>query len=135
MRSAPTEYDVRLGAKVAARRMALGLTQSDLGKSLGVSFQQVQKYEKGVNRVPASRYSVLCRFLEMPLSALLDMDVEGAAPVEDRLGAVRGGAELAGLFLALGAEQRRLLLEVARAFQGAAARRASIGEREGPEPD
>ena len=116
MRSSPNEYDVRLGAKIAARRIAMKLTQADLGKALGVSFQQVQKYEKGTNRLPASRYATVCRFLEMPLNGLLGVATDEAPSVEDRLGAVRGGQELAERYLAMSGDHRRLLLDLARAL-------------------
>lgn len=101
---------------MAARRIAMKLTQTDLGKALGVSFQQIQKYEKGLNRLPASRYATLCRFLEMPLNELLGVATDDAASVEDRLGAVRGGQELAERYLAMSGEHRRLLLDLARAL-------------------
>lgn len=49
------DIDIAVGARVAARRMALGLSQTALARSLGVSFQQLQKYESGINRISASR--------------------------------------------------------------------------------
>lgn len=52
--STPDPIDVHVGAAIRDRRIALGLNQSQLGRALGVTFQQVQKYEKGTNRVSAS---------------------------------------------------------------------------------
>ena len=49
-----TEIDVQIGGIIRDRRAALGLTQAELGKAIGVTFQQVQKYERGVNRVAAA---------------------------------------------------------------------------------
>ncbi|MEY8842737.1 helix-turn-helix domain-containing protein, partial [Cribrihabitans sp. XS_ASV171] len=49
------EVDVTVGQRIKARRMALGMSQADLGDAVGVRFQQVQKYESGANRVSASR--------------------------------------------------------------------------------
>lgn len=62
-----TPIDVYVGVKIRARRQALSLTQEQLGEKLGVSFQQVQKYEKGMNRVGASRL--------VPLAKALDVEV------------------------------------------------------------
>ena len=55
-----TSVDVYIGARMRDRRIALGLTQEELGQKLGVSFQQVQKYENGSNRVSAARLFEIC---------------------------------------------------------------------------
>lgn len=55
--------DRAVGARIALRRQALGLTQSDLAKGVGISFQQIQKYERGENRVSASRLHGIARML------------------------------------------------------------------------
>ena len=57
-----------LGRQVRARRLALGLTQEKLGKMLGLTFQQIQKYEQGVCRISASRLFDLSRALRMPIT-------------------------------------------------------------------
>jgi transcriptional regulator with XRE-family HTH domain len=54
-RRGPTAVDTHVGQKIRARRMFLGLTQTDVAEASGISFQQIQKYEKGSNRVGASR--------------------------------------------------------------------------------
>lgn len=59
--------DVFVGEKIRQRRKALGLSQEKLGERIGVTFQQVQKYEKGVNRVGASRLAKLAEALCVPL--------------------------------------------------------------------
>lgn len=51
-----------------ARRLVLGISQDDLGKAVGVSFQQIQKYEKGANRIGASRLQKLSHALQVPIS-------------------------------------------------------------------
>lgn len=51
-----------------ARRLVLGISQEDLGKAVGVSFQQIQKYEKGANRIGASRLQRLAHALQVPIS-------------------------------------------------------------------
>lgn len=60
--------DKHVGEKVRLRRLALGLTQSDLAKTLGLTFQQVQKYEKGTNRVSASKLFETARGLHVPIA-------------------------------------------------------------------
>ena len=61
-------HDVEVGQRIRARRMAKGMSQTDLGNLLGVTFQQVQKYEKGVNRVGAGRLVRVAESLEVPVS-------------------------------------------------------------------
>jgi transcriptional regulator with XRE-family HTH domain len=56
------------------RRLALSMSQVHLGKKLGVSFQQIQKYEKGMNRVSAARLYDICRILNVSLSSMFQRD-------------------------------------------------------------
>jgi transcriptional regulator with XRE-family HTH domain len=63
-----TSDDVEVGQRIRARRMANGMSQSELGELLGVTFQQVQKYEKGVNRVGAGRLVRVAEALDVPVS-------------------------------------------------------------------
>src|SRR5436189_681918 len=60
--------DVHVGSRVRLRRMMLGMSQEKLGESLGITFQQIQKYEKGTNRIGASRLQHIARVLTMPVS-------------------------------------------------------------------
>jgi transcriptional regulator with XRE-family HTH domain len=60
--------DSQVGARMRARRLVLGVSQEDLGKAVGVSFQQIQKYEKGANRIGASRLQKLAHALQVPIS-------------------------------------------------------------------
>lgn len=64
--------DVHVGARVRVRRMMLGLSQEKLGEKLGLTFQQVQKYERGTNRVGASRLFDLARVLGVPIQFFFD---------------------------------------------------------------
>lgn len=66
---AAAPMDATVGARIAARRTALSLSQAALGQRVGVSFQQVQKYENGQNRIPASRLHGLALALGMPIAA------------------------------------------------------------------
>jgi transcriptional regulator with XRE-family HTH domain len=71
---AATAVDAYIGARMLDRRAALGLSQADLSRALGVSFQQVQKYERGVNRVSAARLFDICRALKVPLASMFERD-------------------------------------------------------------
>jgi transcriptional regulator with XRE-family HTH domain len=64
--------DTHVGARVRLRRMLLGMSQEKLGESLGLTFQQVQKYEKGVNRIGASRLFDLAQVLGVPVQFFYD---------------------------------------------------------------
>jgi transcriptional regulator with XRE-family HTH domain len=70
--------DVHVGARVRLRRMLLGMSQEKLGEHLGLTFQQVQKYEKGVNRIGASRLFELARVLGVPVQFFYDEAPAGA---------------------------------------------------------
>jgi transcriptional regulator with XRE-family HTH domain len=61
-------HDIEVGQRIRARRMAQGMSQTELGELLGVTFQQVQKYEKGINRVGAGRLVRVGEALDVPVS-------------------------------------------------------------------
>jgi transcriptional regulator with XRE-family HTH domain len=63
----PHPIDVMVGKRIRLRRVQLGLSQTELGKKLGVTFQQVQKYENGANRVSASRLYEISTALDVPI--------------------------------------------------------------------
>jgi transcriptional regulator with XRE-family HTH domain len=64
--------DIYIGARMRERRLALNLSQAGLGEVLGLSFQQVQKYEAGKNRVSAARLFEICRILNLSLSSMFE---------------------------------------------------------------
>jgi len=68
MRKPLNPIDVHVGSRVRMRRMMLKMSQSELGDALGVTFQQVQKYEKGTNRISASRLQRISDVLQVPVS-------------------------------------------------------------------
>jgi len=68
MNKAPNPIDKHVGARVRMRRLMVGMSQGKLGDALDVTFQQVQKYEKGANRIGASRLQQLARVLDVPPS-------------------------------------------------------------------
>lgn len=68
----PNPIDVHVGARVRLRRTLLGMSQERLGEALGLTFQQVQKYERGHNRISASRLFDLSRVLDVPVNFFFD---------------------------------------------------------------
>ena len=67
-RKKPDPTDRHVGARVRMRRLMLGMSQTKLGDALGLTFQQVQKYEKGTNRIGASRLQQIAKTLQVPVS-------------------------------------------------------------------
>ncbi len=77
----PHPIDVHVGHRVRGRRTLLGMNQSALGEALGLTFQQVQKYEKGTNRISASKLWKLTQILDVPVSYFFDdMPADRAGP-------------------------------------------------------
>lgn len=64
----PNPIDIHVGSRIRLRRTMLGMSQEKLGESLGITFQQIQKYEKGTNRVGASRLQNISSVLNVPVS-------------------------------------------------------------------
>ena len=76
---APNPVDKYVGSRVRMRRIMLGMSQEKLGEALGLTFQQIQKYEKGTNRVGASRLQQISEVLQVPVSFLFDGGPSGIA--------------------------------------------------------
>ena len=72
----PNPTDVHVGGRIRLRRNMLGMSQEKLGENLGITFQQIQKYEKGTNRVGASRLQAISSVLGVPVSYFFE-DVPG----------------------------------------------------------
>ena len=89
MTKSPNPIDKHVGARLRMRRMLVGMSQEKLGQSVGITFQQVQKYEKGTNRVSASRMHQIGQVLGVPVEYFY----EGAPSVE---GGPAGFAESPG---------------------------------------
>lgn len=68
----PNPVDIHVGGRVRMRRTLLGLSQEKLGDAVGLTFQQIQKYERGANRVGASRLYEFSRILDVPISFFFD---------------------------------------------------------------
>jgi transcriptional regulator with XRE-family HTH domain len=68
----PDPVDIEVGQRIKIERLAAGLSQTELGESIGVTFQQVQKYEKGTNRVGAGRLTQIARGLKIPVNTFFE---------------------------------------------------------------
>jgi transcriptional regulator with XRE-family HTH domain len=87
------EIDAHVGSRLRLRRLLLGISQEKLGAALGLTFQQIQKYERGANRVGASRLFDLSRTLDVPVSYFFaDMPDETAAVMPIRLSGKLGSS-------------------------------------------
>ncbi len=83
MASKPNPVDIHVGSRIRLRRTLLGMSQEKLGKAIGLTFQQVQKYERGTNRVGSSRLYQLAKVLNVPVSFFFDdmaPEVSGGPP-------------------------------------------------------
>jgi transcriptional regulator with XRE-family HTH domain len=67
-----TSFDEHVGRKLREMRTAAKISQTELGQAIGVSFQQIQKYETGRNRMSAGQLWLLCRFLKLPILSMFD---------------------------------------------------------------
>lgn len=86
--------DIHVGQRVRLRRTLLGLSQEALGERLGLTFQQVQKYERGSNRVSCSRLFDLAQMLDVPVSFFFD-DMPGEAQAASPVAVAKGGQVMA----------------------------------------
>lgn len=75
----PNPIDVHVGSRVKLRRTLLGLSQEKLGEAIGLTFQQVQKYERGLNRIGASRLFDISKVLEVPIGFFFEEMNDGVA--------------------------------------------------------
>jgi len=126
-KKSPNPIDVHVGSRVRLRRMMLGMSQEKLGEGLGITFQQIQKYEKGTNRIGASRLQHIARLLTVPVSFFFD-DAPGGAPAREGFAedshsfvvdflATNEGLALNRAFLQIrDAKVRRKLVELAQAL-------------------
>lgn len=123
------EIDDYVGKRLRRRRRLLGMTQQQLAESVGIRFQQIQKYECGANRVTASRLYELSRALSVPVNYFFE-GLERAEPANDALEAPANDRELAQDWMSqketlelirayykLGERPRRRLLDLAKALQ------------------
>lgn len=128
MSKAADEVDKQVGARLKQARNALGLSQEKLAAALGITFQQVQKYEKGINRVSASRLKQAAKTLEVSLDYFYDGSDEADDGQDDaastRVGVDPGltadGQRLVRAFMRIGDPRvRRDLLRLVETIQAA----------------
>ncbi len=110
VKSTPEPVDVHVGSRVRLRRTLLGMSQDKLGKALRLTFQQIQKYERGANRIGSSRLYQLSQILDVPVSFFFD-----DMPAEVT-GKATGMAEEGKQSFEVGQLSRRETLELVRAY-------------------
>lgn len=116
----PNPIDIFVGQRVRMARLMAKMSQEKLGDALGISFQQIQKNEKGANRVAASRLQQLSKILQVPVSWFFDEKSNGhkaEADIVTRMVTAPGGMKLAESFLALKSNaHRQVVTHVAHAL-------------------
>lgn len=105
--------DAHVGSRLRAFRLQAGMNQTELARALGVTFQQVQKYEKGVNRVSASMLARASQALHCKIDAFFPDDATGADAAADVTAAPRG-REMLAILASLDPKRRDILMSVAR---------------------
>jgi len=118
--------DVHVGKRVRHRRWMLGMTQQQLGERVGIKFQQIQKYETGMNRISASRLWDIAQAMDTSVSFYFE-GIDGAETAEHPAAAQLGdlmvdreAIELVRSYNAIPEEQRRRLFDLARVLSAAA---------------
>ena len=114
LRDGPDPVDVHVGKRIHERRLSLGMSQTDLGNNLGLTFQQIQKYERGTNRLSASKLWTLSNLFKVSVEWFFDGLGEAGKGQEDVM--TRPEArQLARYYSACPASTRKRLLALIRA--------------------
>lgn len=109
--------DIHVGDKLRQRRWMTGMTQQQIGESVGTKFQQIQKYESGTNRISASRLWDIAKTLDVPVSFFFEgLDGQASDSGEARATTLsdKEAINLVRIYSAIPKEQRRRLLDLAR---------------------
>ena len=121
----PDSVDRHVGSRVRRRRLIVGMSQEKLGEALGLTFQQVQKYEKGANRIGSGRLQQIAHTLQVPISYFYDGQGEDGSsriPTPPELVVDKDSADLLKAFNSLADQtMRQALLNMAQAAAGARA--------------
>lgn len=118
------DIDVHLGKRLRRRRRLLGLTQQQLAETVGVRFQQIQKYECGANRISAARLWQLSEALEVPVGYFYDglsavrREMVGEPAESGEMFARKETQDLVRAYYLLGERPRRRLLDLAKSLHG-----------------
>lgn len=123
-RNSPKPADVAIGGRIRAVRMRAGISQEKLGERIGVTFQQVQKYEKGTNRVGGSRMGEIAAALDVSV-ATLHGENEAAGRIDAVAGFDRLDLAIAREAAGLTAAQKGAVLNVIRALRAPATEAAA----------
>ena len=127
-RKRPDPVDIHVGSRVRSRRAQVGMSQEKLGDHLGITFQQIQKYEKGVNRISASRLQHIARVLTVPVSYFFEdapgprakatgaADAQSASNLVDFLQSEEGGRLNSAFARIKDQRQRRRVIDLVRAM-------------------
>lgn len=119
-----TPLDVEIGQRLKKARIRVGLTQSDLAQAAGLTFQQIQKYEKGDNRIAISTLARMRPVLGIEAEDLLPPLRDDGSPIGDPLAAQGGtitGVQLARLFGQMRPDQQRAMHDIAKIVVSACA--------------
>lgn len=122
----PHPVDRHVGRRVCEKRISLGYNQSDLGRALGLTFQQIQKYEKGANRISASKLWDIARFFKVDIGYFFQglgagqpgMAEGETAPFDHDFPSTRYTIEISRLAPQLTSRQQKLALEMIREMSG-----------------
>ncbi len=115
----PRTVDVHVGGRVRARRTLIGMSQTELGKRVGVTFQQIQKYENGMNRIAASRLWQISLILGQPISWFFEGIGEQKRKGDDPL-AIREALQLVQYLSACDPDVRKRIAAMIKAVAGKA---------------
>lgn len=131
VKKTPNPIDKHVGSRVRMRRMMLGMSQEKLGERLGLTFQQVQKYEKGTNRIGASRLQQISAILSVPVSFFFEgapsgevtptggfQETQAASYVADFLSTSEGLALNRSFIKIRDAKIRRKVVDLVKAIAG-----------------
>jgi len=120
----PHAVDIHVGKRVRHRRWMLGMTQQQLAEKVGIKFQQIQKYETGMNRISASRLWDIADAMRVPVGFFFEGLRDEEVPVEDGMPADlladREALELVRSYYSIPEDQRRRLFDLARVLSDAA---------------
>ena len=112
----PNPVDIQVGAKVKSRRLILGLSQEELAKSIGLTFQQVQKYERGTNRISVSRLVEICKALKVPVDYFFESGTSSVTKSAGKSLAMKGFSDTRQETLEEDPLSKKDVLELIRAY-------------------
>ncbi|MGY3278077.1 helix-turn-helix domain-containing protein [Bradyrhizobium sp. S3.7.6] len=113
-----TEMHVKMGQQLRLARLTAGMSQSELGASIGVTFQQIQKYEKGVNRIDTTRLMKIAQVLNVSIDYFIGEQLHtkpsGARSEFNAMMASREGVQMINAMINLNDNQRQFVIDIAR---------------------